>query len=228
VKRYGAFMDRHPRLAFGLVIAGLVSMILSLSGIPSDIENWNIFFQSIGSEWGRWVLALGGLGAIAIWANTWKNRSKASLFTSSEPPGTAASPTPVTHYSPSEPIGEQESEPPVAARENAGTEAGGNLATALKRERNHGQRLLDALSDGFAAMWKYHRPPMGSDVDGWEANVDHLLRNRHDLKRLFHYEPLEPAIAGFMPGFQDAFLHGPEKRRLKQRLHQLDLVLERL
>ncbi|HUC06905.1 MAG TPA: hypothetical protein VMR96_02355, partial [Solirubrobacterales bacterium] len=107
--------------------------------------------------------------------------------------------------------------------------AASELKGALEIERGHGRRLLDALGDmGLARNWRYHRPAKGSDVDGWEASIDHLLRDRNDLRDLFHYEPLEPAIRGFLPSLSDGLLHGPERRRLKQRLNQLDRVVERV
>ena len=62
----------------------------------------------------------------------------------------------------------------MEAEEDRGIEIE-DLASALEKERKHGQRLLQALGVSFAEIWKYHRPAEGSDVDGWEANVNHLL-----------------------------------------------------
>ncbi len=104
----------------------------------------------------------------------------------------------------------------------------GGLKESLEAEREHGRRLLNALSAGLAGSWQYQRVPQGSDVDGWEANVDHLLRDQKDMRDLFHYEPLEPAIRGVLPNLADGLFHGPERRRLKRRLNQLDRVIERV
>lgn len=342
MKNYEAFMAQRPRLASALAIAGLASMLLGLSGVPSDIENWGVLFQSIGSNVGRWILVLAGLGAMAIWISAWKSKEETSssvapqlrsesnikdsvvreivvliddwrtirtsefgetpwsvyetwrkrtgqfitavigdkerqIFERNEvkprnsnesvdlrikaleqlrdnpdkwsvsvneqelqeaikqrrhlsaPDQIAIATSPIVEtYLPSSPASEEHKDVSAEGQEDMEIEAEDDLVTALRRERNHGQQLLHALGAGFAEIWKYHRPAKGSDVEGWEANVDHLLRDQRDLKRLFHYEPLEPAIAGLLPSLHDALLHGPERRRLKQRLHQLDLVLERL
>lgn len=61
-------MSNHPRLALGLTVAGLASLFLGVAGVPSDIENWGKAFAWLGSNGGRWVLAVLGFLAVVITA----------------------------------------------------------------------------------------------------------------------------------------------------------------
>jgi hypothetical protein len=49
-------------------LSGGIITIIGLAGLPNDLENWSAAFQAIGSDLGRWLLVIAGLGAIATFA----------------------------------------------------------------------------------------------------------------------------------------------------------------
>jgi hypothetical protein len=65
LERYEQFLGRHPRIALGAALSGSLFTFVGLAGVPSDLENWSAAFQAIGSELGRWLLVVVGLGVIA-------------------------------------------------------------------------------------------------------------------------------------------------------------------
>lgn len=74
----------------------------------------------------------------------------------------------------------------------------------------------------------FDNPPSREDVEPWRINVDHLLRDRGDLRKLFNYAP--PRLVGekMSAVLLDGLSGGPEIREVEQRLQQLDRVLERV
>lgn len=65
MRRYDRFMAAHPYLAFGLAMAGLLSLVIGAAGTPSNIESWGKFFTWLGRGGARWGLAVVGLAMVA-------------------------------------------------------------------------------------------------------------------------------------------------------------------
>jgi hypothetical protein len=70
--------------------------------------------------------------------------------------------------------------------------------------------------------------PAPEDVHGWQANVEHLLRNDKELLQLFRWQPLTQNMGIAWKSVADAMFGGPQIRRLEGLLTQLDKVIERL
>ena len=103
-----------------------------------------------------------------------------------------------------------------------------DLETALRTEKAEGETLLKALKAGVFGSWQYDRVPTPEDVHGWQANVEHLLRNERELLQLFRWQPLTRNMGIAWTTAADAIFAGPQIRRLKGLLAQLGKVIERL
>jgi hypothetical protein len=102
------------------------------------------------------------------------------------------------------------------------------LRDRLLTERKNGRLILRAIKDPFSAgLWVFDKRPSRKDVKPWRIAVDHLLRDRDDLRNIFNYEP--PRMIGdeMSTVLADCF-GGRQIRVLERGLRQLDRVLERV
>lgn len=82
-------------------------------------------------------------------------------------------------------------------------------------------RRLPALPSFNLSLQPTTRP---EDVDAWEASVEAELHDRPRDLALFHYEPQQSPLAAFS---LVTALHDPLKRRLEQRMRQLETIVRR-
>jgi hypothetical protein len=103
-----------------------------------------------------------------------------------------------------------------------------SLQTALQTEKDHGYRLLAAIENP-AESFGFESLPGPEDVARWEAHVKHLLRDDPERLRLFLYlPPVRNPKNKLASQLLDAYVGGPERRRLSQRLVQLKAVIDSL
>lgn len=57
-------MARHPHAKLGARVSGGFLAVVGAAGLPSDLENWGAAFQAIGSNLGRWILVIVGIGVV--------------------------------------------------------------------------------------------------------------------------------------------------------------------
>jgi hypothetical protein len=108
------------------------------------------------------------------------------------------------------------------------SDCGSGLRNRLLTERKNGRLILRAIKDPFSAgLWAFDNRPSRKDVEPWRIAVDHLLRDRDDLRNIFNYEP--PRMIGdeMSTVLADSF-GGRQIRVLERGLRQLDRVLERV
>jgi hypothetical protein len=78
-------------------VSGGLLAIVGLAGLPNDLENWGAAFQAIGSELGRWLLVIVGLGVIAAVATSKARRSALAQGHSKEQSEPPAATRPLTY-----------------------------------------------------------------------------------------------------------------------------------
>jgi hypothetical protein len=82
-----------------------------------------------------------------------------------------------------------------------------SLKPELEKRRQEGLGLLERADTGLTQQ----------ELLGWEAAVKHVLRDDHDQTLLFLYDPSAATAATTW---------GPDVRRLRARLEQLEKVIQ--
>jgi hypothetical protein len=154
-----------------------------------------------------------------------------------EPPPVPARPSEPRGATPQAPAQTTPSEAPPAhaVRSSAGAASPERPAKPAKDESSERRRLQKLLDRGFEL--EQNAPSLGAighpfltpatrveDVDAWEAEVEAALWDRPRDLALFRYERPRSPLEAFAT--ISAF-DNPLKRRLRARLHQLEIIVKR-
>ncbi len=127
------------------------------------------------------------------------------------------------------PDGNTTAEQPTPRREtNNAADDSSDLRSALEVERREGYKMLNALRGGPITTWRYGRIPRGADIDGWQGNIEHLLRDDPKSLHLFTWQPLGSGPRLSAIGAAAVSPNGPKIQRMERLLGQLEKVIERV